>query len=252
MATGADLPPAPATSVKSATRTLDIIEHVIAAGRPLVAQEIAGALGIPVSSLSYLLATLVDRRYLLRDGRRYRPGPGLARLQVQPPGPTLAERMTPLVHYLRNRLNETVSFMVRQEWEAQVLVTQTSDHALRYSLETGRRLPLHALAGGRALLALLDEGQLAQYFATTERKPVTRFTTTDEAALRGAIAAARQAGIAETDEEFTLGIHGIACIVKAGDEPVGALSVAIPKARLTPDHHREAIRLLQHAATMPD
>ena len=50
-----------ASQVKSATRTLDIIEYVVAHGRPLVAQEIATALGIPVSSLSYLLATLVER-----------------------------------------------------------------------------------------------------------------------------------------------------------------------------------------------
>ena len=45
-------------SVKSATRTLDIIEYVVSRSRPLIAQEIAAALAIPVSSLSYLLATL--------------------------------------------------------------------------------------------------------------------------------------------------------------------------------------------------
>ena len=58
------------SQVKSATRTLDIIEYIVAHDRPLVAQEIAVALGIPVSSLSYLLGTLVDRGYLAREGRR--------------------------------------------------------------------------------------------------------------------------------------------------------------------------------------
>src|SRR5690606_8553047 len=57
------------SQVTSATRTLDIIEYVVAHPRPLVAQEIATALGIPVSSLSYLLATLVERNYLVREGR---------------------------------------------------------------------------------------------------------------------------------------------------------------------------------------
>ena len=41
---------APSSQVKSATRTLDIIEYVVAHNRPLVAQEIAVALGIPVPS----------------------------------------------------------------------------------------------------------------------------------------------------------------------------------------------------------
>ena len=59
--------PAQSSQVKSATRTLDIIEYVVAHPRPLVAQEIATALGIPVSSLSYLLSTLVERDYLVRS-----------------------------------------------------------------------------------------------------------------------------------------------------------------------------------------
>ncbi|WP_347304193.1 IclR family transcriptional regulator [Croceibacterium sp. TMG7-5b_MA50] len=240
----------PAAQVKSATRTLDIIEHVIAADRPLVAQEIASTLAIPVSSLSYLLATLVERRYLLREGRRYLPGPGLQRLHARPSGPSLVERVTPLVQYLRNQLNETASFLVRVGWEAEVLVTQTSDHALRYSLDTGGRLPLHALAGGRALLTLLSEAELEQYFAASNRHVITRFTITGEQPLRHAIAAARDNGVAETDQEYTLGIHGMACIVHAGGQPVGALAVAIPKARLAPDRHDQVLDLLRRAATM--
>src|SRR5687767_4498343 len=102
--------PSLASQVKSATRTLDIIEYVVATDRALVAQEIATALAIPVSSLSYLLATLVERGYLQRQGRRYTAGPGLARLQARGHGFTLAERVQPLVRTLRVQLNETTSF----------------------------------------------------------------------------------------------------------------------------------------------
>ena len=55
--------PAP---VKSAMRTLDVIELVVAHRKGITANEIGAALTIPVSSLSYLLATLVDRDYLRR------------------------------------------------------------------------------------------------------------------------------------------------------------------------------------------
>src|SRR3990172_2568570 len=122
----------PASSnVKSATRTLDIIEYVVAAGRPLVAQEISTALGIPVSSLSYLLATLAERRYLDREGRRYTPGPGLERLRVRESGFSLADRVAPLVRMLRVQLDETTSFFVRSGWEVETIVTETSEQALR-------------------------------------------------------------------------------------------------------------------------
>ncbi len=74
--------PAATNPVKSAMRTLDVIEYVVANRQGAVAQEIAGALAIPVSSLSYLLGTLVERGYLARAGRRYLPGPGLERLRA--------------------------------------------------------------------------------------------------------------------------------------------------------------------------
>ena len=137
---------AQSSSVKSATRTLDIIEYVVAHPRPLVAQEIATALGIPVSSLSYLLSTLVDRTYLVREGRRYSPGPGLEKLQLKGGTYSLADRAAPLVRTLRQQLNETTSFFVREGWEIEALVTESSDQALRYAVPTGNRLPMHALA----------------------------------------------------------------------------------------------------------
>src|SRR5690606_1039394 len=128
---------AQSSQVKSATRTLDIIEYVVAHDRPMVAPEIAPALGIPVSSLPYLLGTLADRGYLVREGRRYSAGPGLQRLQARDGAFTLAERTAPLVRTLRVQLNETASFFVRHEWDVEALVTESSEQALRYAVPTG-------------------------------------------------------------------------------------------------------------------
>ena len=222
---------APSSQVKSATRTLDIIEYVVAHNRPLVAQEIAVALGIPVSSLSSLLGTLVDRGYLAREGRRYSAGPGLQRLQASPGGFSLAERAAPLVRTLRVQLNETTSFFVRSEWDVEAIVTETSEQALRYAVPTGARLPMHALASGKALLAALPDDELDRYFAETERVRFTPATVTAEKALRRELAEIRTTGFAVTDEEFSLGIRGIGRVVTIGGEPVGALSVAVPKER---------------------
>lgn len=229
----ASLPSAQSSQVKSATRTLDIIEYVVAHPRPLVAQEIATALGIPVSSLSYLLATLVDRQYLVREGRRYSPGSGLQKLQLRGTAFSLAERAAPLVHTLRQQLNETTSFFLRDGWEVVALVTESSDQALRYAVPTGNRLPMHALASGQALLAALPDAELDRYFAEAKREQFTPFTKTSERDLRATLAEIRRTGFAETDEEFSLGIVGIGRAVIIGGDPAGSLSVAIPKVRCT-------------------
>ena len=236
------------SQVKSATRTLDIIEYVVAHNRPLVAQEIAVALGIPVSSLSYLLGTLVDRGYLAREGRRYSAGPGLQRLQASPGGFSLAERAAPLVRTLRVQLNETTSFFVRSEWDVEAIVTETSEQALRYAVPTGARLPMHALASGKALLAALPDDELDRYFAETERVRFTPATVTAEKALRRELAEIRTTGFAVTDEEFSLGIRGIGRVVTIGGEPVGALSVAVPKARFDEAVQHRVMDMLERTA----
>jgi IclR family acetate operon transcriptional repressor len=236
------------SQVKSATRTLDIIEYVVAHDRPLVAQEIAIALGIPVSSLSYLLGTLVERGYLARDGRRYSAGPGLQRLQARSGGFSLAVRAAPLVRTLRVQLNETTSFFIRSAWDVEAIVTESSEQALRYSIVTGQRLPMHALAGGKALLAALSDDELDRYFAESERTRFTPTTVTAEKALRRDLTEVRRTGFAITDEEYSLGIRGIARVATIGGEPVGSLSVGIPKARFDEAMQRRAMDLLERTS----
>ena len=236
--------------VKSATRTLDIIEYVVAHNRPLVAQEIATALGIPVSSLSYLLSTLVERQYLKRDGRRYSAGPGLARLQTKGSGFSLADRAAPLVRTLRVQLDETTSFFVRHDFQIEAIVTESSEQALRYSVPQGRRLPMHALAAGKVMLAALPADELERYFAEEERIRFTPSTVTDEARLRRELEEAAKTGYAMTDEEYSLGIIGIGRLVTMNREPVGSLSVAVPKVRFDDDLHARVADLLERTASL--
>jgi IclR family acetate operon transcriptional repressor len=236
--------------VKSATRTLDIIEYVVAMDRALVAQEIATALAIPVSSLSYLLATLVERGYLVRQGRRYTAGPGLARLQTRGAHFTLAERVQPLVHTLRVQLNETASFFIRSGWEMEAIATETSDQALRYAVPTDTRLPMHALSAGKALLAELPEAELARYFTESKREKFTASTVTAEASLRKQVAAIRESGFANTDEEFSLGIQGIGRAVTIDGEVIGALSVAVPQPRYSEEVERRVKDLLRRTGDL--
>jgi len=235
-------------NVKSATRTLDIIEYVVAANRPLVAQEISTALAIPVSSLSYLLSTLVERGYLQRQGRRYTAGPGLERLQARSGGFSLVDKVTPLVRTLRVQLNETVSFWVRHGWEVEPIATESSEQALRYAVETGTRLPMHALASGKAFLAMMPEEELDRYFAEAKLIRFTPSTVTSEAKLRKELAAVRKTGFSRTDEEYSLGINGIGRIVTMDGEVVGALSIAIPKVRNNEAVEKRAMDLLQRTA----
>ena len=239
---------APSTTVKSALRTLDIIELGVAHPQGVVAQDLAAALVIPVSSLSYLLSTLTERGYLLREGRRYLPGPGLSRLRADPAGLTLADRVTPLVRALRNEAGETASFMVAQGFEAEALVTEASEQALRYAIDPGTRRPLHALAAGKAVLAALGEAELSAYFANSTRAALTPATRTSEADLRADLALARSSGLALSRDEATPGICGYAVVAKIGGATVGAFSVAVPAVRIDAETQPRVAAALARAA----
>lgn len=237
-------------TVKSAMRTLDIIEYVVAHPSGVIAQDIAGALTIPVSSLSYLLGTLVEREYLKREGRRYLPGPGLDRLRAAPQERTLAERVEPLVRSLRQRLNETVSFFTRAGWDMEAIVTETAEQSLRYSISVGTRTPMHCLAGGKALLAALSDEEIEDYFASSTRDSFTPQTRFDEATLRAEIAKIRITGIAHTNEEYTPGIHGIGKALIVDGQAIGAFAIAIPVPRLTDDLEERTVALLTETVAL--
>ncbi len=235
-------------AVKSAMRTLDIIELVVAHPRGMIAQDIANALAIPVSSLSYLLATLVDREYLAREGRRYYPGGGLDRLRSQGSPLTLIERARPLIQSVRAQLNETTSLFSIEGWELQALVTETADQTLRYSIRVGERTPLHCVAAGKVVLAALDEAELDRYFREVPLKPYTPSTITDEAELRREIDSVRSAGYALTRDEYTLGICGVGKAVIKDGQLLGTLGLAIPTARFDDFKQEEGVALLEKAA----
>lgn len=237
-----------AAPVKSALRTLDVIEYVVAHRQGAVAQEIAAALGIPVSSLSYLLATLAEREYLMREGRRYLPGPGLERLRAPADALSLADRATPLVRALKGELNETASFMVREGWEIEALVTEAGDHALRYAVEPGMRRPMHALASGKVLLATLPPDLLDRYFAESSRGALTERTRVAEADLRADLAVVRAAGFCIAREEATPGIIGTGIAVVRDGVALGSFSVAIPAVRFDAGLEARTIAALHRAA----
>jgi IclR family acetate operon transcriptional repressor len=240
---------APAT-VKSAMRTLDILEFLVAQGRPLAAHELSTALAIPVSSLSYLLATLVERGYLERVGRRYAPGAALGRLQPAAAGRSLADRVAPLVRSVRTQLNETTGFFVPRGHAVEAVVSEIGNQALRYTLDVGQQAPMHAFAAGKALLATFAPAALDRYFAESERRAFTPNTIIAEGAMRAELDAIRATGIARTREEHTPGIIGIGRAATLGGAVVGAFSVALPLARFDADAERRIVALLTRATEL--
>jgi DNA-binding IclR family transcriptional regulator len=230
--------------VKSADRALDVLEALAAAsGRPSLG-DLARTLGIPKSSQSGILRTMVRRGWVEADETGTRFALGLRALQVGASyvdGDDVVARFARVLDALAAEFGETVHLGRLAGTAVTYLAKRESVHPLRLYSAIGRRLPAHATALGKALLARRDDVVDLLSFPLPALTPNT---ITSASALHGELAAIRERGWAADREENSIGIACFAVAVNTTD----AISVSIPTARLTPDLEAAVVAALRAVA----
>jgi len=151
--------------VKSADRVFDLLELFERVRRPLRVGEIAERLGIPQSSVSMLLRTMVARGYLEFDAqmRTYCPSVRVAFLCGWT---TRKEGTGASVHDAMRRLSgetgETVLLGRQNGNMLQYLSVIESSHALRLSVSSGTIRPMHRTAIGIMLMSRMEDEQIGR------------------------------------------------------------------------------------------
>jgi IclR family pca regulon transcriptional regulator len=106
-------------------------------------------------------------------------------------------------------------------------------------INVGGRLPAHATAMGKALLAALPPEELDHYLATTELRAYMPRTVTDPEVLRDQLAKVREAGYAIVEQEVEEGLIAIATVVRdRSGKAVGAVNLSTNVLR----HSAESVR----------
>lgn len=189
----------------------------------LSVSEAAELLGVARSTAHRLLAMLVYRDVAEQsEDRRYRPGPVLG---AAPAAPSLALRRTALPHMesLVARVDETASLQVRVGTDVRFVDSVECGRALRVGDRSGKVLPAHKVAGGKALLAALDDSELTALYSVSE---------VDLPRLRKQLALVRARGWALNDRETEDDVTAVGVVVLGQQHlPFGALSLAVPSAR---------------------
>lgn len=212
--------------VKSADRTLDVLEALASAGRRSLG-GLTRELGIPKSSLHGILRTMVRRGWVETDETGTRFGLGVRAVQVGASyvdGDDAVARFAGVLDTLAATFGETVHYGRLSGADVTYLAKRESVHPLRLYSAIGRKLPAHATALGKALLARHGDGSL-----TAPLPALTPNTITDRAALEAELAVIQARGWAADREENTLGITCFAVCVPHGHD---AISVSVPTARL--------------------
>lgn len=238
--------------VKSADRTLQILEAFAAAGEPLGIAELARRLAIPVSACYALLKTLELRGYLYELGLRKGWYPTLRWLQkaraVAEHDPML-ERVTPLLEALGKATGETIVFGKRSGTEVVYLNVVESPHSIRYSAQPGDRKPLHSSSAGKALLGALAAPERAALLDRIRLSRVTPNTIVRREQLEKDLEAGAKRGWYATRGENVADVHALGVPVRLDGE-LYAVVIAGPSHRIEGSLKAHAAALMRTARAL--
>jgi DNA-binding IclR family transcriptional regulator len=216
--------------VGSVRTTFRVIEALVATGGAGVT-ELAGRLDRSKSGVHKHLVTLRRLGYVYRDGDDYR-----ASLQFLDVGSRIRQQLR-----LARAASGDLVRLGELAGETAVLVAAEADRAVQVSLagdagelplREGATAPLHASAGGKAILAGRDPEARRRILAGDLPARTSR-TITDPDELTRELRSVRDRGLAfDRGEQFS-GVRGVgAPIHDASGDPVGAVAVLGPASRM--------------------
>ena len=222
----------PHAPVKSADRALEVLECLAEHGE-LSLGELRARLGFPKSSLHALLRTLLERRWVVPDATHTRFALGVRALQIGTAyvdaDPVVA-RSQDTLDEIAARTGEAVHLGRLDGAHVVYLAKRESVHPLRLYSAVGRRLPAHATALGKVMLASLPADEVRRVVGPAPAA-LTPNTVTDVDMLLVDLAAVAERGWASESEENETGVSCIAVPLRLGQDTVDALSVTAPVAR---------------------
>lgn len=233
--------------VKSAVRTVELLEYLAGRqDRPARIREISAALDMPRSSAHALLRTLMAQGWVRTDDSGALYGIGIRALLV---GTSYLDSdpylpmITPFLDDLRREFDETFHVGRLDGPDVVYLATRESSQYHRATNRVGRRLPAHATALGKALLADRFGAERDRHVPDSPIA-LTPQTIVDRAALDEALETARIRGYATDDEENTAGLRCFGVALHYARPAQDAISVSVPIDRLAGGRERELVEAL--------
>jgi DNA-binding IclR family transcriptional regulator len=154
-----------------------------------------------------------------------------------------------ILRALRDQTSETVHLGVPGRFELVYVDKIESLQSLQVASRIGARAPLYCTGLGKAYLAHMPEGWIAEYLAAVELVAKTPNTITDPAALLADLAKTRKRGWSVDDVENEADVRCVgAPVLDSSGAVVAAVSVTAPASRLTMDKVPRAAAPLLNAA----
>jgi IclR family transcriptional regulator, acetate operon repressor len=234
--------------VQSVERALSLLEAVAVSAEPVPLAHLTQVLGIDPSSVFRLANTLKRRGFLANpNGRKhYVLGPAVWRLSREYDwSRMLISICRDAVKALATRTGETAHLAVREGRQVFFIDHHAAgDQGVIVAGQTGKLMPLHCTAHGKALLADFGLPELKALYGTTPLERYTARTSVSLPDLANACSRVRAQGFAADEGEFLEDVRCVAAPVRdRGGLVIGSIGVSAPVTRMS--EGRDAL-LAQH------
>jgi len=227
---------------------------VAAQNRPMSLAQMADQLDLPKPTVHRLANRLEADDLLAREptGRHYTTGRRLNALAIA----TLkaAAQRAPrhaVLEALARETGETCNLGILDGTSVVYLDRVETHWPLRLQLSVGSRVPLHCTASGKLFLSQMPKRTRDRLFAAGPLERYTENTVTDPRELDAELETIRTNKVAINNQEYMVGLVGIAVPVPDPDRPehmAAALALHAPEPRLNATDIRQHLPALHAAA----
>lgn len=241
-----------ATQVQSLSRALSLLEYLASAERGISLTDLARRARLAPSTVHRLLSTLEQQGFAELDADRGLWVVGVRAFVVG--NAFLAHRdfvatARPLMRHLMEESGESVNLGILEDGEVVFLSQVECREMMRMFVRLGGRVPAHASGVGKALLSAFPESRVDDILQQRGLQRFTDNTIDTRAILREDLARARERGYAIDNEEHAVGLRCVASTIHDEfSEPIAAISLSGPRARIIDDRVEVLGRLVRDTA----
>lgn len=205
--------------------------------------ELATALDFPKSTIHRYLKTLEELEYVMKAGDIYHIGSRFLYI-----GTAVNHRedayahIEPKIKELATETDERAQFMIEEHGYMVYVYRETGEHAVQTNTQLGKRMPIHATSGGKAILAEMTDKKVTAIIEQHGLPKITNNTITDEEVLYDELQQIRDQAVSYNDQEYINGLRSVSVpVLKPNGQPLGAIGISGPLNRFKGEFYNQEL-----------
>jgi DNA-binding IclR family transcriptional regulator len=228
-------------NMKSLAKTFDILELYLGGKDEFAVTEVSKLLKLNKTTVSRIMSKLTRRGYLRQNELRGKYSLGTIFLEysgIIKKRLKIRDIAIPHLFELSRKAKESTMLAV---WDGKgYAITETfhdtdySNSPLKVVPDEGITMPLYCTCLGKIFLAAMSDSDVEEYFKGVKLDRRTPNTVVDIKTLEKQLVTIRQEGVAFDDEEYALGVRGVAAgLVSREGKIAGSIALVAPSVRLS-------------------